>query len=452
MLPGLGHVYVGAYRRGLVFASLPLSIAVALLIQLVRLGPIGFGLWIGQTSILGPLAVINLLVLAYRIVATIDAYRLAGRPEPTPGDVRRRNLAGSCLHLLSLLGLASVLVVITAGHSLFGYWDLRFYTALNEIHSPIEIAQVTPEPMFQPVVPSAFPTITTAPAALHSAAPAVSPQQVDLSSRINILLVGVDRQNGGFRTDTMIVASLDKTTHKAALFSMPRDTMFLPMPPKSALSSVWGSTFQNKLNALWVYSDRYRNYFPGGGADALKQALGYTLFGRVDAIPYYVLVDFGGFENVIDTLGGVTINVPAPVIDDGYPGSGDGQHLRIYIPAGIQHMSGAEALVYARSRKGSGYYDDYNRSARQEQILVALQQQADIGAISSHLGDLVDALKTSVHTDIPEGPDVLGSLIEEARYVSLTNIRTYAFSTAGYGYSGMFTSGTTQAIRLRPGH
>ncbi len=453
VLPGLGHIYAGVYRRGVVFAVLPVSTACALLIQLARLGPIGFGLWAAQTSILGPLVVVNLFFLAYRIVATVDAYRLASYPTGDNLDGKGWTSGRPRFNPFSIVGLVAVLIVMTAGHGLFGYWDVRFYTALNQIHSPIEVAQASPEPTFELVSPTPLPVqsyLPDTPSATPTPSPTPAPAQIDLTGRINILLVGVDRQGGGFRTDSMIVASVDKATHKAALFSMPRDTMFLPMPPNSALSSLWGPKFGNKLNALWAYSDKYRNLFPGGGADALKQALGYALFGRIDAIPYYVLVDFDGFENVIDTLGGVTINVPAPVIDDGYPGNGDGQHLRVYIPAGIQHMTGAEALVYARSRKGSGYYDDYNRSARQEQILIALQQETDVGAISSHLGDLIDALKDSVHTDIPEGPDVLGALIDQARYLNLANTKTYAFSTAGYGYSNLFTSGTSQQYGFVP--
>ena len=80
-----------------------------------------------------------------------------------------------------------------------------------------------------------------------------------------------------------------------------------------------GPTFNSKLTNLWEFSDKYRNLYTGGGADALKQALGYTFFGDQNAIQYYVEVGFSGFEKVVNTLGGVTINVPAPVFDNGFP-------------------------------------------------------------------------------------------------------------------------------------
>jgi LCP family protein required for cell wall assembly len=316
-----------------------------------------------------------------------------------------------------------------------------------DTHTPIVIAaeapSVTPGASTEPLPSPTLPVTAT-----FQAQPTARPW--DQKGRLNILLVGVDQQDGGFRTDTMIVASIDPTTHRVALFSMPRDTWGLPTPPGSALSLLWGPSLNFKLNALWTYSDPYRGLFPGGGADALKEAMSYALFGTPNAIPYYVLVSFSGFQDIIDTFGGVTINVPAPLVDNGFPGNGDGQHLRVNIPAGMQHMNGFEALTYARSRKGGGYYNDYDRSARQEQLLVALKQQADLSAISSHLSDLIDDLSSTIHTDIPEGPDVLGALIDQARFVNLVNIKTYAFSTSGYGEGAMVGPVDSQTSAFLP--
>ena len=249
--------------------------------------------------------------------------------------------------------------------------------------------------------------------------------------------MGVDEQGGGFRTDTMEVVSIDPVSRQVAMFSIARDTFGLPMPPKSRLSQLWGTNFNYKLNALWKYSDKYRTLFPNGGVDALKQAVGYAFFGNQNAIQYYALVNFNGFAQVVDALGGVTINVPAPLKDDGFPGNhGNGLHLRVYVPAGIQHMTGEQALTYARSRKAvmpgggeSPLFNDYNRSARQQQMLVALEQQADLNEISTHLSDLIDALGQTIHTDIPEGPDVLGPLIQLAKGIQPGDIKTYVFAS-----------------------
>ncbi|HEX7491829.1 MAG TPA: LCP family protein [Candidatus Limnocylindrales bacterium] len=436
VFPGLGHVYARAYKRALVFGALPLLALAEFTGQAIHLGVRDFALWVGQTAVLGPLAVANVVVLGYRVWATVDAYAVAldagAAPEGgvdrtgSPRSARRFRLPHVPVNPLSLAGLAAILVVMAAGHVLAGYWDSRFLKLATDTHSPIVIAAETPDPSMGPAPSPAI-------AADVSLRPQPTPRPWNGQGRLNILLVGVDQQDNGFRTDSMIVASIDPTSHRVALFSMPRDTVGLQMPPNSPLSTLWGSTFNYKLNALWTYSDKYRTLFPGGGADALKQAMSYALFGTTNAIPYYILVNFSGFQNMIDALGGVTIDVPAPVVDNGYPGNGDGQHLRVNIPAGMQHMDGYDALTYARSRKGGGYYNDFNRSARQEQILVALEQQADLGAVSSHLSDLIDSLSDTIHTDLPEGPDVLGVLIDQARYVNVANIRTFAFGTSGYG-------------------
>jgi LCP family protein required for cell wall assembly len=429
LLPGLGHAYAGAYRRALAFAALPLLIFAGLLLQLARYGTVDFALWVGQTSVLGPLAVANVAILAYRVFATVDAYRVAlGMEIRMLGDHGWRRYVPR-LDPLSLGGVVAVLAVMAAGHVLAGYWDLRILRALDEIHSPVVIAAQEPDYSIEP-----YATSTPTTQATYAPQPTIKPW--DQKGRLNILLIGVDEQDGAYNTDTMIVASIDPATHRVALFSLPRDTYGLDMPPNSPLSARWGAHFNYKLNTLWWRSDRSRTLFPHGGADALKQALSYAFFGRTDAIPYYVVVSFSGFVNIVDTVGGVTIDLPTPLIDNGFPGNGDGLHKRVNIPAGMQHLDGDEALTYARSRKGSYYFDDYNRSARQEQILVALQQQVDLKVVSSHLSDFIDALSGAVHTDIPEGPDVLGALIDQARYINLSNIKTYAFSTAGYGTQG----------------
>ena len=431
LFPGLGQAYAGAYARGAAFA-LPALIGTAVVLGLyLNYGLVDFGLWLGQTSVLGPFAVLNAILLAYRAVGSVDAYRLAVEP-PVAGSAglsRRIGRRPGQVDPLSLAGVAAILVVLVAGHVIVGYWDLRLYNLAKDVHSPVAIATSSPGVSAEPE-----PTVTFPPQ--ETFAPQPTTQPWNKTGRLNILLVGVDQQDGGFRTDSMIVVSVDPKTHQVAMFSMPRDTLSLPMPPKSRLSALWGPNFNYKLNALWKYSDQYRNLFPDGGVDALKQALGYALFGDQNAISYYVLVNFDGFQKVVDTFGGVTIDVPAPVVDDGYPGNhGTGQHYRVYIPAGIQHMTGDQALTYARSRKGSGYYDDYNRSARQQQILVALEQQANLSEVSAHLGDLVDALSQTIHTDIPEGPDVLGPLLELAKQIKPSDIKTYAFSPPGYGYA-----------------
>lgn len=444
LLPGLGQAYAGRYRRALVFVLPAVALGLAALGLLASYGLVDFGLWLSQTSVLGPLAIGNAVLFVYRAIACLDAYALAlGPAAATPAPSHGPSAIGQALvravrraHPLSMAGLVAVLLVLTADHAFAAYWDARFYDAANRVFSPVVIPTANPSATDEPVPTVTLPAQETLP-------PDVTLQPWSGNGRLNILLVGVDATSA-FRTDTMIVVSIDPDSHRVAMFSLPRDTYALPMPPKSRLSSLWGSTFDYKLNALWQYSDPYRTLFPHGGVDALKQAVGYTLFGNQAAIQYYVLVDFAGFQKVVDTLGGVTVNVPYPVVDEGYPGNAasghSGEHYRVYIPAGIQHMDGDQALTYARSRHGSG---DFDRSARQQRILVALQQQANLDQISAHLSDLVSTLSTTIHTDIPQGPGVMGSLIRLARQIKSADIQTYAFGIPGYGYYVATSSGTS---------
>ena len=133
---------------------------------------------------------------------------------------------------------------------------------------------------------------------------------------------------------------------------------------------------------------------PDARVRALKAALGelYDL-----DIKYFVEVNFNGFKKVVDAVGGVTINVQVPVVDDAFPGS-TGRAQRLYIPSGIQHMDGEQALRYARSRNTS---DDFDRGARQQRVLLSLREQADPQILLPRLPELVDALKSAVRTDIP---------------------------------------------------
>ena len=171
----------------------------------------------------------------------------------------------------------------------------------------------------------------------------------------------------------MITVSIDPVTKQVAMFSLPRDTVDVPIPPGPA-QRVWGRDYGEKINSFFANNRRRRTCGPGNdrtrGYNALKSILGelYDL-----DIRYFVEVNFDGFKKVVDAVGGVTINVQVPVIDDEFPGI-DRPTQRLYIPSGLQHMDGEQALRYARSRHTS---TDFDRGARQQRVLLSLRQQAD---------------------------------------------------------------------------
>ena len=249
----------------------------------------------------------------------------------------------------------------------------------------------------------------------------------DGTGRLNILLIGTDKRpnEGTWNTDTLIVASIDPTSRQVAMFSLPRDTVGVPLPPIPA-RSVFGATYNLKINSLFLQARSRPDLFPGGGYEALKDTLGY-LYGI--PINYFVEVDFTGFKTVVDALGGVTVNVQVPVVDDYYPG--DNGTLRVYIQTGVQHMTGSQALIYARSRHGSS---DFDRAARQQRVLLSLRQQADFATLIQRLPDLVQSTSRAVKTDFPI--DKLPQLIDLASRIDIANVRSFVFSPPYYGIEG----------------
>ena len=185
--------------------------------------------------------------------------------------------------------------------------------------------------------------------------------------RINILLIGMGGKDhdGGYLADTIILASLKPSTKQVVLFSIPRD---LAIP-------TGGSSWQ-KVNSINAYAESKGE----DGSLATAQALG-ELFEI--PIHYYVRVDFDGFINVIDELGGVEIDVENVLDDYAYPIRGQednpnyySRYEHLHFDKGLQEMDGELALKYARSRHAQGAEgSDFARSRRQQKILSAVKDK-----------------------------------------------------------------------------
>jgi LCP family protein required for cell wall assembly len=201
----------------------------------------------------------------------------------------------------------------------------------------------------------------------------------------------------------------------------------VPVPANAR--SLWGATYGGKINSWWMQNRNRTDLWRGKSAqtrgfNALKAILG-ELYGL--DIRYYVKVDFDGFRKVVSTLGGVQINVQMPVYESMYPVAGG--LTRLYIPAGPQHMTGAEALQYARSRhRAAG--GDFDRGRRQQRVLLSLKEQMNAAAIVENLPSLVKTLGQSVKTDIPVGE--MPKLLALAEAVDTKNIRSYVFAPPFY--------------------
>ena len=441
LFPGLGHAYAGAYQRALGFAAPPILVAALLAGVVLRMDAAHLITFALTPWVLPGIFVLNLVVLVYRLVAIIDSYRVTVWLNTlATNDGGRLGRPRLVFTPVSLAGLLAVALVMSVVHVAVARYDVIALGALND---PCTfISDETPESCDETPLPSAGGSLEPTDEPLDTPSPTLSQPPVQGSAlpeqtippwngteRLNILLIGSDQRphEGTYNTDTLIVVSIDPTTKQVAMFSLPRDTSNAPLPP-GPLRNAFGSTYGAKINSLFTAVRGRADLVPGSsrtrGYNGLKEVLGYLY--NLD-IKYFVEVNFEGFKQVVDALGGVTINVQVPVLDESYP-SDTGRTSRVYIPAGIQHMTGSQALVYARSRHLS---DDFDRGARQQRVLTSLREQADVAALIPKIPDLLAAVKATVRTDIPQ--DQLARLGGLAASVDTKNIRSYVFSYPRYG-------------------
>ncbi|MGB8643925.1 MAG: LCP family protein [Anaerolineae bacterium] len=206
--------------------------------------------------------------------------------------------------------------------------------------------------------------------------PTPTPRAIDLTT--NFLLMGTDLRIGDPTwvpsTDVMMVLFLDQANHRAALLSLPRD-LVVAIPHHDAF----------RIN--YVYQYGLIKQGPAGGAALVKQMLHDEFDIRID---HWAAIDFSGFQKIIDTLGGIDINVPCPLED-----TIDEQHF--VIPAGNVHMDYLTAKRYVQSRYTTS---DISRNYRQQRVLWAIAKKGlQLNALDK-LQPLWDQLHSSVQTDL----------------------------------------------------
>lgn len=430
IFPGLGHAYTGAWYRAVAFAAAPFLLLALLAGAMISYNIEVLGVAL-QPPVLIAILVGNVVAYGYRIVAAVDAWRVVRYlNRVSDGGSGRLGPARATLAPISLAGLLSVILVMGGAHAAVAYYDLQALTAVQNIFNPNDTGAGTGASPAPDVSSAADASASPAPsqtgaAAASTAAPSLVPWNG--TGRLNVLLIGTDKRpnEGTWNTDTLIVASIDPASHQVAMFSLPRDTVGVPLPPIPARAT-FGATYNMKINSLFLQARARPDLFPGGGYEALKDTLGY-LYGI--PISYFVEVDFTGFKTAVDALGGVTVNVQVPVVDDYYPG--ENGTIRVYIQTGVQHMTGSQALIYARSRHGSS---DFDRASRQQRVLLSLRQQADFATLIQRLPDLVQSTSRAVKTDFPIAK--LPQLIDLASQIDIGNVRSFVFSPPYYGVEG----------------
>jgi LCP family protein required for cell wall assembly len=229
----------------------------------------------------------------------------------------------------------------------------------------------------------------------------------DLVDVSTVLLLGGDAGPGrsGLRTDSMMLFSLHRPSGRAALISVPRNLERLLFPPGSALEAAYPFGYTDIANAVYpTVSSRtnLRDAYSVGdirpGVVAIAQGIGYSLDVTIHD---YVLVDMQGFLDLVDALGGVTLELPAAVP---MPGNVPGAPTQYpdSIGPGLVEMDGSTALGFARSRKGD---NDYRRARRQRDLLAALARQVSLADVALSFGSVADAIGGTLRTSLT--PDEL---------------------------------------------
>jgi len=195
----------------------------------------------------------------------------------------------------------------------------------------------------------------------------------NLNHRVSFLLIGTDKRPGesSYNADSIIVASFDPQTKLVSLLSIPRDTR-VTLP---------GSKSYYKINAVPMLK----------GIPELQKQVAKLTDIKLDG---YVLTNFAGFKDIIDTLGGITIDVEKDMQDE----TGDKEDGYIDLKAGVQELDGSKALQYARFRKDATA--DIGRTARQQKVLTAVGKKMVKPATILKLPKLVPELIKAVETDL----------------------------------------------------
>ncbi|NEM91327.1 LytR family transcriptional regulator [Galbitalea soli] len=252
-----------------------------------------------------------------------------------------------------------------------------------------------------------------------------------IDGRYNVLLLGGDAgpDRTGLRPDSISVVSIDATTGKSTVIGVPRNMQRVPFVKGSPLYKPYPNGYDCGVNCLisflYTYGEEHPSLYPAAAAhgsspgieamrDAVEGTLGITL-------QYYVLIDMKGFSDLIDALGGVTIDVTERLpINGGQAPDGTPINVQGWIEPGVQKMNGYTALWYARSRHSTS---DYDRMARQRQVQAAILAQFSPATVLTKFQAVANAGKQVVKTDIPQL--MLGrfvDLADKARTHKLTQL------------------------------
>ncbi len=233
------------------------------------------------------------------------------------------------------------------------------------------------------------------------------------TDRITVLIMGIDeraQETDYWRTDTMILATLDPVTMKGGVLSIPRD-LWVHIP---------GYT-EERINTAHFLGDAYQH--PGGGPALAVETVEYNLGVDID---YYVRFNFQAFIELVDRIGGIDIDVPETIHDTQYP-TPDYGYETFHVDAGPHHFYGEEALKYARTRHTNG--GDFDRARRQQQVIKAIFKRVTeanmLPQLAAQAPEMLQILEKSIKIDPKLRLDEIIALANLARRVNLDEDVTF---------------------------
>ncbi len=265
----------------------------------------------------------------------------------------------------------------------------------------------------------------------------VDPSQLNIEGdgRINILLIGIGGQQhvAGNLSDSIMVISLDPLSKDVTMLTIPRD-LYLQI----------GDYGANKINAAHVYGEDYD--YPGGGPRLLMDTISFHL-----GVPihYYTRLDFEGFRQAVNTVGGIELEVKQAINDPAYPDEDLSGFEPFSIAAGQHHLDGNTALKFARSRHTT---NDFDRGSRQQQLLVALKDKAlSLGTLLNPLkiNGLLSAIGDHVRTNI--SVDDVMKLAEMGKEVDNGRVQRAVLDNSPENYLATQTINSISALVPRSG-
>ena len=422
LLPGLGHLVAGRRRQALLF-GLPIVVSlVVVLIVVLATSRARLLASLIDDGVLLALIVAQVVLLGWRLAAVAASLFAPRLPRPGRQDV---------------LPVAALLVAIIAPQAYAGYATEVGRETAREI-----FVEPTPSPIAAgpTLTPVPDPSFLSTPPPIPSDEPTPSPTATPAVPRVSVLIIGVDAGVGRntYLTDTMIVASLDPVGETVSMISIPRDMVDLPLPD--------GRSYSAKINSLVSYARRNTKSFPGydgTGNDVLMAGLGTLL--QLD-IQYYATVNLGGFVRVVDTLGGINVNVSRGFCDPRYREYG--YQNGFSITSGWRHLKGNAALAYARVRKPAGE-SDFTRAGRQQEVLSGIRDSVVKGGFLNDPIGLLRALGQAVATNVPRRilPDYAEVIERIGREQTYRAVIDHPLVKSGYDRRGSIQLPNVKAIR-----